>query len=241
MKKSMMMAAVLLAGAAMFSPASAVTINVGDVGASGTTSLQGFVDVGQTTQAISGLTGSLFLQYNGVTNGGLTWNFGYNVTNTSSGNTTASSIGAFGLATTPNATGAASTGLYDLAILNPQFPNVGGHGAGIEVCFSDGNNSCNGNGTTLTEGQSAAGTFSLTFGSQLSSLTLDTAYLRFQGINSTSPHLVGDSGVANNTNVVVNPTASVPGPIVGAGIPGIIAALGLAGFGWRRRRRSMFA
>ena len=34
---------------------------------------------------------------------------------------------------------------------------------------------------------------------------------------------------------------AVPGPVVGAGIPGLLAALGSGGFGWRRRYHQMFA
>lgn len=223
---------------AFATPAMAVTVNVGDVGANGTTTLQGFVDVGGSAQSISGLTGTLFLKYTGVENGGKTWDFNYTVTNTSSGNTTASSIGSFGLNTTPNLAGADSTGLYDLALLNPSFPNVNGANA-IEVCFSAGNNSCNGNGNTLTEGQSASGTLQLNFSNVLSSISLDAAYLRFQGIDATSPHLSGDSGVGFNVgDVVINPTSAVPGPVVGAGLPGLLAAcVGLWGLQRRRRNR----
>lgn len=230
--KHLLLASAFALGLAV-TTASAVTINVGDVGESGTTAFQGFVDVGNVTTGIGGLTGTLFLKYDGVTNNGLTWNFDYTVTNTSSGNVTASSIGSFGLATTPNATGASSTGLYDLALLNPSFPNVGGVGAGIEVCYSSGNNSCNGNGNTLTEGQSASGTFTLSFSSVLSSLSLDEAYLRFQAINATSPNLNGASGVASTTDVQITPLA-VPGPTVGTGLPAVLAGLAMV---WLVRRR----
>jgi MYXO-CTERM domain-containing protein len=32
---------------------------------------------------------------------------------------------------------------------------------------------------------------------------------------------------------------SVPGPVVGAGIPGLLGMLGFGGFGWWRRRRKI--
>jgi len=224
---------------ALASGANAVIVNVGDVGASGTTNLQGFVDINNSAVSIPGLTGTLFLEYDGVSNGGLTWNFDYTVTNTSSGNVTMSSIGSFGLNTTPNVTAALSTGLYDLALLDPQFPNVNGANI-IEMCFSAGNNSCNGDGNTLTPGQSASGEFTLTFSSVLASMSLDAAYLRFQAIDAINPSLSGASGVGFNVgNVVINPLA-VPGPLVGAGLPGMVAALlTLIGFNrWRRRRHA---
>jgi len=31
----------------------------------------------------------------------------------------------------------------------------------------------------------------------------------------------------------------VPGPVVGAGIPGLLGMLGFGGFGWWRRRRKI--
>jgi len=234
--KSLLAASALLA-ASFLTPANAVTINVGDVGASGTTTLQGFVDVGNTATSISGLTGTLFLKYDGANAAHTAWTFDYTIKNTSSGNTTASSIGSFGLNTTPDLTGASSTGLFNLALLNPSFPNVNGANI-IEVCFSAGNNSSNANGNTLTEGQSTSGTFELDFASAQNSISLDGAYLRFQGINATSPNLNGQSGVGFNGNPQVTTFSSVPGPIVGAGLPGLISAcMGLVFLARRRRQR----
>lgn len=237
MNKAILTAVALLAGAAMMSPASAVVVNVGDVGATGTTTIQGIVDPGPV--AVPGLTGTLGLTYEGVTNGGLTWNFDYTVANTSSAPTTGSRISSFGFGTTPDVVSVASTGLFNLPLTPTNgFPNVGGAMSIIEMCFSAGNNACSGGGG-VDLGGVASGTFSLTFASAVSSISLDAALFRFQEIASPG---FADSGVGINTNVNVQcTTCQVPAPLVGAGIPGIVAALGLAGFSWRRRRRNNLA
>lgn len=223
----------LLAGAALLAiamPANAVIINAGDVGASGSTTIQGLVNA----NVQPGLTGSLFLEFDGVSNGGLTWNFDYTLTNTSSAPITGSRISSFGLNTTPNISSATSTGVYGFPDLSPN--GVPGYIGTVEFCFGSSANGCTG-GNGLTIGQSASGEFSLTFGSVLSSISLDAAYGRFQSI-SGSPY--GDSGAGLNTNPNIT-TFAVPGPIVGAGLPGLIAGclslLGLAR--WRKNKAAV--
>jgi len=209
-----------------------VIVNVGNVGFSGTTTIQGIVDPGPV--AVPGLTGTLGLTYEGVTNGGKTWNFDYTVTNTSSGIVNGSRISSFGLATTPNIGGAASTGLFDLALLNPSFPNVGGAASIIEVCFSAGNNSCSG-GDGVDKGDTASGTFSLTFASALSSISLDTALFRFQEINAQG---YANSGVGINNNVVITPTNVGGVPEASTWAMMILGFLGVGLVGMRRREGS---
>jgi len=225
MFKTLLGAAAALAVLAA-SPANAVTVLATDVGATGTTNLQGYASVNNVDQSISGLTGQLTLTYTG--RGTLAnpldltvWNFAYTVKNTSSGNTTGSSIGSFGLNTAPNVSGATSTGLFDTAILNPSFPNVhgpGGIGANIiEMCFATDSSSCNGDGNTLVAGASTSGTFSLDFDTVMSSIELTNAYLRFQAVNSTSPNIRGGSGVGFNVgDVVINPLTPGTTPVPGA-------------------------
>jgi len=223
-------------------PANAVVINVNDIGASGTTTIQGFV--GPSAQAVTGLQGTLFLSYQGAVinmNGTQTWNFDYTVTNTSFGpNVTSSSITSFGLNTTPNLTGASSTGLYDLALLNPSFSNVGGANA-IEVCFSAGNNSCNGNGNTLPmDSDAVSGDIFLTFANPLLSISLDQAYLRFQDLSAGSTTATSGVGISNGVNITPV-IAPVPGPLLGAGLPGLLAACGGLILLARRRRNHQIA
>jgi len=228
--------AALLTALAMSLPAKAVTINVGDVGASGTTQLQGYVDVNGVAVSIPNLTGTLFLEYDGVTNGGLTWNFDYTVTNTSSNLITNARISSFGLNTTPNITGGTSTGLFDTVNLNPPFPNVNGANA-IEMCFAS-TTGCSG-GDGLLSGEFASGEFTLTFSQVLGAISLDAAYLRFQSIDGSSFGFVGASGVGFNVGDVSITPLAVPGPMVGAGLPGLFAAgLGLIALARRRRKRA---
>ena len=235
MRKYLLAATMLTA---LASGANAVVVNATDIGASGTTTLQG--RVGPNATSVSGLTGTLFLRLDRLEDGGTTWVFDYTVTNTSGGNTTSSSIGSFGLDTSPNLADADSTGLYNLALLNPSFSNVGGANS-IEVCFSAGNNSCNGNGNTLPIGsQPVSGEIELTFSTALMSISLDAAYLRFQDVGAISPSLSGSSGVGFNVGDVVITPQAVPGPALGAGLPALLAGLfGLFGFNRLRHRRSM--
>ena len=217
---------------ALASGAQAVTVGVGDVGAEGTTQMQGFVDINGSAVSIPGLTGTLYLQYDGVTNGGLTWNFDYTVTNTSSFD---SRISSWGLNTTPNVVGGESTGLFDFVDLTPNFPNVNGANI-IEMCFTPNDGNCSGPGG-VDDGNSASGTFSLTFASMLTSINLDAAYFRYQSLTGSEYNLVGGSGVGfNQGDLVITPFA-VPGPVVGAGLPALLALFGLFGLNRIRRQR----
>lgn len=228
--KKLLLAGALLSALAI--PAKAVIVNVGDVGAEGTTQMQGFVDIGGNAVSIPGLTGTLYLQYDGVSNGGLTWNFDYTVTNTSSFD---SRISSWGLNTTPNVTGGASTGLFNFVDLTPNFPNVNGANI-IEMCFTPNDGNCSGPGG-VDDGSSASGTFSLTFAGILPFISLDAAYFRYQSLTGSEYNLVGASGVGfNQGDLVITPFA-VPGPALGAGLPALFGLIGLLGLHRLRRRR----
>jgi hypothetical protein len=198
----------LLALAVLATPAKAVIVNSGDVGFTGVTGIQG--QIGGVNQP--GLTGLLGLTYTGLSNGGLTYNFAYVVSNTSSAPITASRISSFAFETNPNITAAASTGVYN----DPNLPANGYPGflpGTVEFCFGNQANTCEGGGG-LTIGQSSGGTFALTFSSVLASIDLQTAYFRFQSIVGGTG---GDSGAGFNHDIVVtNPNLVDNTPVPGA-------------------------
>jgi len=198
----------LLALAVLATPAKAVVVNSGDIGFTGVTGIQGQINgVNQP-----GLTGLLGLTYTGLSNGGLTYNFAYVVSNTSSTPITASRISSFAFETNPNITAAASTGVYN----DPNLPANGYPGflpGNVEFCFGSSPNTCEGGGG-LDKGQSAAGSFSLTFASVLASIDLQTAYFRFQSIVGG---VGGNSGAGYNHDIVIiNPNLVDNTPVPGA-------------------------
>ncbi len=212
MKTKLLLAAAALAVSLL--PANAVVVNSGDIGFTGVTNIQGRIE----GNVQPGLSGTLGLTYTGLTNGGLTWNFLYNVTNTSGSPVTSARISSFGFQTNPNIVSASSTGLYN----DPSIPANGYPGflpGTVEFCFGSSPGTCTG-GDGVTIGQSAPGTFGLTFGTQLASIDLQTAYFRFQSILPGT--LCGQSATQecsgagfNSSVVVINPNL-VETPIPGA-------------------------
>jgi hypothetical protein len=226
MKKYLGMLAAIPLLVGLVSPSNAVIVNAVDVGVSGTTGVQGLID----GTSVPGLTGSLFLQFDGLTNGGLTWNFDYTVTNTSSGGI-GSRISSFGLNTTPNIASATSTGVYGFPDLSPN--GVPGFIGNVDFCFGSSANGCTG-GNGLDTGQTASGEFTLTFASMLTAISLDSAYMRFQSITGSN---LGSSGAGLNNDLSINPVVA-PVPL---GPAGPFFATGLAGL-WalaRRRRKKL--
>jgi MYXO-CTERM domain-containing protein len=59
----------------------------------------------------------------------------------------------------------------------------------------------------------------------------------------TAQYTISPNGFGGQSNLGINisdPSAvSVPGPVVGAGIPGLLGMLGFGGFGWWRRRQKI--
>ena len=197
----------MLAGAVLLASSgtgNAVTVLATDVGASGTTTINGVVESFSNVVPVPGLTADLFLQYNGTTNGGLTWNFDYGITNTTSGLGFTSRLSSWGLNVTPDliADGVDATGLFNNTFQNVNLVFL----STVDFCASANASGCSG-GAGLDEGQSATGTFSLTFASVLDSISLDEAFVRFQAVSGVVSgfEFDDDSGAGITNGVVINP------------------------------------
>ncbi len=205
----------------------AVVINSGNSGYQFQIDYTGQVG-GQTTPSVSALGTFTF---NGVTNNGLTYNFGYSVLNDSTTTARVSGMG-FRLAEDPSA--ATVTGAFSNAYANGgNYPE--GYGQ-VDLCFTDGGGSCAGGGSGgFYQNTTGDGTFSLTFGTVMNSVTFDDFVTRFQSISGVQ---AGTSGIGIGAVVQGggggNPiTAPEPGTWLM-----MLGGFGMVGLAARRRRET---
>ncbi|MEO7410780.1 MAG: cistern family PEP-CTERM protein [Sphingomicrobium sp.] len=174
---------------------------------------------GQTDGVVhSGLTSSLNLSL--LTQVGNVFTFSYQLFNTSTNPMTSARVTGFGFDLTPNNTGAAIlTGtVFDQADSGPIS-----NGMNVEVCITT-HNCSGGGGDGVIIGQSTNGSFSLTFASSPSNISLGSFVVRYQSL----------AGAGNAGSGVGISVAAVPEPSSWAMM---LLGFGAMGVSLRRNRR----
>ena len=150
--------------------------------------------------------------------------FSYQLTNTSTVGGANGRVSGIAFSGDPNATGGSTTGDFSNIRTNGgNYPNAIGN---VEVCLTS-SNACAGGGGGASGaylGDPAQGSFTLTYGSNVSALTLTDFYVRYQGLS-------GLNGIGSATGREVTPP--VPEPSTWALM---LFGFGALGFAMRRRR-----
>jgi hypothetical protein len=195
--------------------AKAALISVDSVGDSFTVNFDG----NQSGQNVPGLTASALFTVTGFTSNSIS--FKIDLTNTTS-NPLDSRVSSLGFDTTPNITGATSTGIFNFAVLGSSYPN--GFGS-IEACFNDAQaNTCNGGGNGgVTKGNTGTFNIVLDFSGPITQFSFDKFGVRYQSVTGTD---LGNSGTGTGTvgdgpTPAPEPTSMV---LLGTGLVGAIAA-----------------
>jgi len=224
MSKFRLMSASTMAVAVMLaSPAGATEYLFDSNGDTHTISFDGFGGTPVTT--IPGLTSQLQLTLTGgIGTNALT--FAYLLTNTSTVGGANSRVSGFAFSGDPNATGGSTTGEFaNIRTSGGTYPNGIGN---VEVCLTSSNACAGGGGGAAGAylGDPAAGSFTLSYGSNVSALTLQDFYVRYQGLSG-----LNGIGSATGREVVTPP---VPEPSTWAMM---LFGFGALGFAMRRRRQ----
>ncbi len=174
---------------------------------------------GQTDGAVhSGLTSSLNMSL--LTQVGNVFTFGYQLFNTSSSPMTSARVTGFGFDLTPNNTGAA---ILTGTVFDQGDSGSISNGMSVEVCITT-HNCSGGGGDGVIIGQSTNGSFSLTFASSPSNISLGNFVVRYQSLQGA-----GDAGSGVGISV-----AAVPEPATWAMM---LIGFGAMGASLRRNRR----
>jgi hypothetical protein len=189
----------------------------------------------------SALTASItytLIDVNAATN---TWLFGYALDNTTAAPWT-SRVSTFGFSTDPALLSAGITA--GTVFTNDDSGNVPQVGP-VQFCATSSNNCAGGGGSGVLPGDGiVTGAFSIDFADNLAlaSVTFSDLFVRFQSVGLIGSSLEGsDTGIPSPGPIQFCTTPpctpqQIPGPALGAGIPGLIAACaGLIAFARRRR------
>lgn len=213
--------AVAVSALALSSAANAaVVVDSGDVGAEYVIEFTGQAG-GSPAPALSSV---LTLTFNGTSNGGSAYNFGYTLLNDSS---VSSRLRGFGFDVTgATVSSVTRTGAFGVAGKNGHFPEGLGN---RDVCIHAKGGNCTGGPKGLGSGVDGDGTFTLNLTTAPGSIVLENFASRYQSI---SPKVNGESsGVGIGT-----PVPAVPEPSTWAMLIMGFAAVGMA---MRRRDRSI--
>ena len=180
---------------------------------------------GDPVITIPGLMSDLLLTYLGMTTvaGNTVFNFSYLLSNTST-LAGGSRVSSFGFNVSPDVTGASSTGDFNTASLDTNYPVGFGK---VDVCFYDGpGGTCTGNGNVVLVGGTASGTLALTMNGLVNDRALSDFVDRYQAFDYQG------ISAAIGTSI----TSGVPEPATWSMM---ILGIGLAGAAMRRKRRTL--
>lgn len=207
---------------ALTAPArAAVVVNAANVGYNFSIDYAGQVG-GAAAPQVSALGNYTFT---GLSNGGLTYNFNYSLTNDS---TTTARLSGFGFNTNPNASSAVVTGAFNNSYIASNYPE--GFGT-VDVCFTDSGGSCAGGGNGgFFNPNVGTGSFALTFAQVMNAVTFDSFVTRFQSISGVSG---GTSGIGIGSVVQGSSPITAPEPATWFMMMG---GFGLMGWAMRREK-----
>lgn len=178
---------------------------------------------GSYTSAVSALGSYTFT---GVSNGGLTYNFNYAITNTSS---RTSRIRAFGIDSSGIETALSSTGTFTWGYRNVTFPeNIGAE----DICFSAGSGCTSHSAGGVNKGATGTGTFAVTFANVMESVDFSHFALKFVGVSSKVNGQDWAIGMGHIQSITDGPVSAAPEPETWLMM---ILGFGLVGYGLRRR------